>query len=93
MTLDFGRSHLYVVNAVSDDSMVLASRASGPGHFYSVCDSYSVVRQPDSTLAADTSPEIVDAVVAALDSALDDPDIDFDDLHAAAFHLLIQTIG
>lgn len=89
VTLDFDRSHLYVVNAVSDDSMVVANRlAFGLGHFYSVYDSYSVVRLPDSMLAADTSLEIVDVVVAALDSALDVPDIDFDDLHAAASHLL-----
>lgn len=88
VTLDFGRSHLYVVNAVLDGSMVAANRlASGQDHFYSVYDSCSVVRQPDSTLAADKSLEIVDAVVAALDSALDVPDIDFDDLHAAAYHL------
>lgn len=60
--------------------MVLANRpASELVHFYSVYDSYSVVRQPDSMLAADTSPEIVDVAVAALDSALDVQDIDFDD--------------
>lgn len=78
--LDFVRSHLYVVNAVLDDSMVLANRpASGMGHFYSEYDSNSLVPMPDSTFAADTCSEIVDAVVAALDSASDVQDIDSDD--------------
>lgn len=78
--LDFDRSHLCVVNAVSGDLVVVANRlGSGPDHFYSVYDSYLVVRQPDSMLAADTSLEIVDVVVAALDLALDVPDIGFDD--------------
>lgn len=91
VTLDFDRSHLYVVNAVSVDSMVLASHpTSGMDHFYSEYDSNSLVRKPDSTFAADTSLEIVDAVVAELDSALDVQDIGFDDWHVGAFHLLFQ---